>query len=208
MISVALLCWCFYKHKLRNLLLIILAGFLVLNFAPEKFFVKMERVKEGTREATAEERLYLWQIAKNIFRDYPIIGVGPYNYASYVLKYDVEKRFYHLYLDKGLGIVAHSTPLEWLAEMGIIGSLMLILLQICMYKNWRLVYKGKAKTLRSARESDEFHIFTDLTNACAISQIGFWCGALFLTLIIYPFYWILVPFSETWKNISLEYRGA
>jgi O-antigen ligase len=206
--SVAFLCWLFYKNKVRNLLLIIMAAFLVLNFAPDKFFNKMERVKEGTKEATADDRIYLWKIARGMFYDYPILGVGPCNYPFYVLKYDSERRYYHLYLDLGMMKVAHSTPFTWLAEMGILGGIILILLQISMYKNWRFLYKDKSSAFGNGIDRKDSYLLKSINNACAISQVGFWFGALFLSLMIYPFYWILVPFSETWENILLEYKDV
>jgi O-antigen ligase len=208
MILVVLLCWVFYKHKLRNLLLILIAAIVIFSYGSERFFSEMETLEQGTKETTADERIYLWKIAREMFYDYPILGVGPLNYPFHVLQYDTEERYYHLYFDLGMMKVAHSTPFTWLAEMGIVGGMILTLLEISMYKNWRCVYKAKRGAFGNGLGHRDSYLLKSINNACAISQVGFWVGALFLSLMIYPFYWVLVPFSETWKHILLEYKDA
>lgn len=205
MISVAFLCWLFIKHKIRALLPIMLASVLIFIYAPAKFFEEAQTIHVGKQEGTAEERLYSWQIAAKMFIDYPIVGVGPMNYPEFFIEYDYENRFKFASAGRRAfqGRAAHSTPMQWLAEFGIIGSIILIILQIAMYRNWRTVYKNRINGVKMPEV--DFNVLKYMTNACAISQVGFWVAALFLTLLVYPFYWCLIPFSEAWKNIFLEH---
>ena len=204
MIGVGFCWWLTEKNKIRNLLVAVLATVLIFCFAPPKFFAEMDTLKQGTEEGTAGERIYLWGIAWKMFKDHPIFGVGQYNYVDYVIQYDVEKRYYHRYFDKGMKKVAHSTPVQWLAESGIVGAAILIYLQMCMYKNWRIIDNELAQNPRRSIPEDELAVYRNINHACAISQVGFWIAASFLTLIPYPFYWILIPFSETWKDLFLD----
>lgn len=205
MVSVAFLCWFFIKQKIKSLLLIILVIVMISVYAPAKFFTEAQTILLGTQEKTADERTYSWGIAFMMFKDYPIIGLGTMNYPAFFREYDYEDRFGASRGRKAFqGRVAHSTPMQWLAEFGIVGSIMLIILQIAMYKNWRAIYKYKDKIYSKITESD-FRLFKYMTNATAISQVGFWVAALFLSLLVYPFYWCLIPFSEAWKNIFLEH---
>jgi O-antigen ligase len=211
MILVGLLCWKLSENKMKSILLIgslALFIFIVLpNKYTNKFTGEMATLEEGTKEETAADRMYLWGIALKTFRDNPIIGVGPYNHSRFILKYDSEERYYHRYLDKSGLKVAHSTPLQWLAEFGIVGTMILILLQVSMYRNWKIIKEYKKIESDSDLTEHNLKIFEDLNHACAISQVVFWFGALFLSLMPYPFYWCLIPFSETWKNIYVEYLG-
>ena len=100
---------------------------------------------------------------------------------------------------KALSSVA-GMPFVRLAELGIVGTGLLLILVFTLFKNWRLalVYKG-GRT--STKDEAELSFYGSMTHACGISQIAFWMGSLFLSLMIYPFYWAIVPFSEAWKNL-------
>jgi O-antigen ligase len=186
------LCWLFTKYKLRNLILILIASLMVMTFAPSQYFQELETLSQGTEESTADDRLYLWGIGFEMFSDHPMMGVGPSNYPVFFSSYDKGRRY-----EPGELRVPHSMPVQWLAEKGLVGFAILLLLQYAMFKNWSASNK---KYDESRLNENEIQLCKFVSSACAISQIGFWFGALFLTLLNWPFYWILVPFSEAWKN--------
>jgi len=198
MILVAFLSWLLLRHKVRILIIMLLAVILVLNYAPKHFFEEMETLEEGTEEGTADDRIYLWGIAMDMFDDYPVLGVGPMNYPAQFSAYEQGRRY-----PLGVARVPHSTPVQWLAETGVIGSMLLLLLFRALYKNWKLAAIIKNHPKYKDNE-DRSSIFVNITHACAIAQIGFWFGAFFLSLMEFPFYWCLVPFSEVWKNLTLK----
>ncbi len=80
----------------------------------------------------------------------------------------------------------------------------MVMLQLCMYQNWNVIRKQKMALNSQLFESGKFSIIESFTYANMIAQAGFWIAATFLTLMPYPFYWILIPLSESWKNISLN----
>lgn len=201
MIIAGLLCLFIYGLKFRNLLIVITSVTLVFSFAPDKFFKEMKTLEQGTKEETAKDRLYLWGIAIQMFNDNPVIGVGPMNYPVYFWFYEKG----NLYSEKEAFRVAHSTPVQWIAETGIIGSLIMLMLQKSLFSNWKTrKLLVKRNSLLFANNKDSQFII-NMSHACGISQIAFWTGACFLSLLPYPFYWCLIPFSEAWKNISLNY---
>lgn len=198
MILVAILSLLLFKNKLRILVMLTVATILVLSYAPDKFFHEMQTLEQGTKEGTADDRIYLWGVGMEMFYDKPVFGVGPMNYRVEFSKYERGK-WYPI----GVLRVPHSTPVQWLAEMGLFGSLILIMLFIALYKNWKVAFELKrSKGYKHTQEQSS--IFVNVTHACAISQVGFWFGALFLSLMPYPFYWCLIPFSEAWKNLSIN----
>ena len=75
---------------------------------------------------------------------------------------------------------------------------------LSLYRNWKIIYKYKNMMSEPAIIEDDFKLFEMITHACAFSILGFWVGATFLSLLPYPFLWILIPFSEAWKNIVLN----
>jgi O-antigen ligase len=205
MVSVAFLCWLAIKAKFKSLLIIAIATIAILFFAPPKFFREVKTLEQGTQEGTADQRIYLWGIALKMFYDHPILGVGLSNYPLNVLNYDTEERFSFEYYAKGRDRVAHSTPMQWLAETGVIGIIILSTLQIALYRNWKIIHFNKNETSNYSLKDHNQFLFKTISDACAITQVGFWVAALFLSLLPYPFYWCLIPFSETWNNLSLNY---
>lgn len=190
----AFFCWLPYRKQFKTLLIMATAIILVIMLAPPIFFSELETLKQGTKEGTAKSRIYTWGIAIDMFKDHPIIGVGIMNYPEYFLSYDYLKKWRGHRQGKR---VAHSTPLQWLAETGIVGMVIFILLQKALFKNW--------STRRQITKTKGLKIYKDLTDACGIAQLAFWVGGAFLSLLPYPFYWVLIPFSESWKIICIDY---
>ncbi len=208
MVGVGFFCWIFIKYKIRTLIIIAIAVICVFQLAPPKFFTEMNSIKEGTKEGTAFDRVYMWGIALVMFKDHPILGVGPFNFPEYYPEYNLRQR---VNADRAPNIdptakrVAHSTPVQWLAELGIIGAGVLLLLQIPLFANWRTINKYKEIVKYETQKFDGFLFFKFLTHANAIAQFSFWISALFLSLMNYPFYWILIPLSETCKILFTKY---
>ncbi len=216
MFIATLLCLLLYDNRIRNLLLMATAAllvFLVFTYGPSLNMTRSlsgrltTTMDQGTQEETVNDRLYLWGFAIEMFDDHPILGVGPMNYPVNFNSYEKGQR----YTDRGgLWRVAHSTPLQWLAETGITGSIIFILVQVALYKNWKIIYLMKKRIAALAQPKIQVAIsdFNNISYACMISQVAFWIGALFLTLLPYPFFWCLIPFSEGWKNIYVHYVDA
>lgn len=202
LIIAGLLCWSLYGQKLLNLFILLSITILVFSFAPQKYFNEMKTLEQGTEEGTADDRIYLWGFAIQMFKDHPVIGVGPMNYPAYFWSYEKGARYQ---AKRALRRVAHSTPIQWLAETGLVGSVILLMLQKSLYRNWRNRYFHNKINSNQSTASKDIRFLTNMSHSCAISQIAFWLGALFLTLINYPFYWCLPAFSVAWKNISLDY---
>lgn len=77
----------------------------------------------------ANVRLQMWEAAKNIFRQYPILGAGPDSYGT--LMYD----FYAGEIEGGrIHLHAHNTYFEVLAEMGLAGLLSFLWIFVLFFK--------------------------------------------------------------------------
>jgi len=213
MVIGGLLCLLLYDNKIRNLLFIgttVAIVFLVFTYGPQLNMTRSlsgrltKTMDQGTHEETVNDRLYLWGFAIQMFNDNPILGVGPMNYPVKFYSYEKGEKYSER---SGVWRVAHSTPLQWLAETGVIGVIIFILLQAALYKNWKIIYliKKKRAIISQPKTQVAMSDFNNISHACMISQVAFWIGALFLTLLPYPFYWSLIPFSEGWKNIYLHY---
>ena len=195
MFIVGFFCWLLSGNKVRNTIFLVVAVVLVLQFAPPVFFEEMETLEQGTEEGTASDRIYLWGFAFEMFADHPILGIGPLNYPYFFSSYEKGQKY-----PIGAQRAPHSTPIQWIAEMGIVGIIILLMLQYSMYKNWKFTITYK-REYGIEKGNSNFVFYELVTHAIAISQIAFWFAALFLSLLPFPFYWVLPAFSEAWKNI-------
>ena len=191
-----------YKNrKLRNMVIAFLVVILIISFGT-RFVEEMGTLKQGTEEKTASARIYFWSLAMEMFSDNPVMGVGPNNYPELFSKYDYAP-FNPEHPE--VKYVAHSTPIQWLAEMGIIGSAVLYILLVTLYRNWKSV-KNSPIQRNDTLKSDNLSFLKNMNHACGFSQVAFWTGALFLSLIGYPFFYILVPFSELSRRLYFQYQ--
>lgn len=203
---VAVFGWLLYEHRLRNFMWIALAVTVVMFYAPPSFFSQMDTLQQGDKQGTAADRVYLWKVAINMFKDYPIIGVGPYNYPEYFDRYKmtVNSEDAQRYSDQTYRRVAHSTPIEWLAENGILGSFILLSLQFSIFKDWKMIFRKKIGISKIKKDNSKIAIYLNLGHASAISIVAFWFASMFITVTEYPFYWCLVPFFVAWRNIAQD----
>jgi len=121
--------WLMFTHRRGiaiGLFFMAAAGFGIA--APLDFWQKMATIVERgdsnpwieySIEPSKHERLVLWGLAKKLYSQYPITGVGPMNYPVISAE---ETTFTDPYQGQR-GLQAHNTWLQLLAEYGTIGGL-------------------------------------------------------------------------------------
>ena len=122
----------------------------------------------------------------------------PELYVPYNLQYRI-KADRHPRRDPYLKRVAHSTPIEWIAETGILGSLIFSLMLFSIHSNWKHIH-----LYRKSDPNQSIQYIKTHNNATIVSIIGFWTGALFVSVLFWPFFWILVLFSEMGNNVYMQ----
>lgn len=209
---VGILCWLLIRKKVFALFAVLIAIVLILNFAPKRLFNRIQTLQtQGTEELTAFDRIYGWHVAMLMFKDHPILGVGPANYApnfpNYSTRYSkVAKRVPNRSLK--IQRVCHSTEIEWLATTGIIGAIILISLLITLLGNWLFVKKSRKIVGKELSKHPQYILLETLGHSSAISVAAFWVGGFFITIIIFPFFWILVPMSVVANNLIVDFDST
>ncbi len=142
---------------------------------------------DAVQRGRATEMLAAW----NVFRDYPVLGVGPGQFAAV---YSLE------YMSTGFEMRrivetrrAHSLILEMLAEVGAIGvgiflGIIFVLVRR-LYQQWRL-----------RRVSDPEA--ADFGLAFILSIVGYMGTALFLQLSYQRYYWFLIAMASATVHIA------
>jgi putative inorganic carbon (HCO3(-)) transporter len=124
--------------------------------------------------------------ALEMFRDYPILGVGPGNYPLHYLDYSEQ-----IGLDPRLEQrEAHSLPLEALAETGIVGAVALgAILWVALRGAWR------ARQGLAGRDAL-------LAEGIFVALVSFLVAALFLHLTYPRYLWLMIGFGLAAGNLA------
>jgi len=143
-IAMATSIWLRSRRKIAVLAATALAVGSFCLIAPQlasRYLASMQTISEGTKSGTGADRADLWGIAWREFLSSPIVGVGTANYGpagQRVLRpQDVTAGGYtvgHLYER-----VPHSAPMRILAEYGLIGAVIALLLVADFFRTNRRI---------------------------------------------------------------------
>lgn len=165
------------KSKTFNLVL--LAGGLVFLIDQGGEMLSRTVTTVQKAETNAEEpinpRIVSWDIAFQLAKEYPILGVGPQRFLE-ASRFHFPGKSPH---------VPHNTFLNFSANMGIVAGFIYLMF---FWISWK-IYRWNKKALNE--HPDQFHTY--INKASFSSLVGFFVGSMFLDLIIFePFYFLLL----------------
>jgi O-antigen ligase len=168
------------------------AALMVLVLVPAVIYVmptaNMDRMRSAENyesDTTASHRILLWKAGMRMFPDYPILGVGPSNYAL-IRMTDYSQDDPH-----PTPTVQHNTFVEALTELGSLGMLCFLALIVLLL---RLNAKTRRLLLESgagAKESYEYCLALGLD----LALVGFLSAGFFHSSLFYPHLWVLLGLS-------------
>lgn len=146
---------------------------------------RMRSALDWENDPTASMRVTLLKAGMRMFRDNPIVGVGPRNfYVSYTRQYVRSEA-------NPSPWAPHSIYLQALSELGLMGSVSLLALCVLLL---RLNARTRNHLLVSGlvgRRSFEYCLAVGLD----LALVGFLVSGAFLTVLYYPHLWILLGLS-------------
>ena len=151
-------------------------------------------------QGTADLRLEIWQIGLRMWRANPIFGVGPDNFRWMVGAYESTEQHEKFGRDLSGSIIAHSLFVELLAELGIAGALVLILLLVRTFKDLQQVVRS-ARPLASATSGDAFALrcYADAVTGALIACL---VNGAFLSLLYFSYLWLFVMLASAIWQLS------
>jgi O-antigen ligase len=172
------------KRKILGLLMLVICGMLCINLLSTD---QLERFRKmGTKEdSTARERIETWKDAIQIFKDFPVTGVGIGNFV------EANQTIY----ESDNPYVQHNIYLEALTETGLPGLLIFLLIIYSFFKNQKEV---KFKLIEHNIVDPFFH---NLIKGLNISMVGFLIAGFFITVLFYPFLWVNLTISVALKKV-------
>ncbi|MBF0371306.1 MAG: putative O-glycosylation ligase, exosortase A system-associated [Magnetococcales bacterium] len=161
--------WLKNRHKwLLGLVMIIGIG-LLLNFMPPKWQERMEDIfkeEEILDDLSVSGRFIAWNFALEVVKDRPLIGTG-FRGFSY--------KTYAIYSPENWARDAHSIYFEVLAEQGIPGLTLFVLMYLFTFQSGRWVIKN-------TKDRPELIWANDLAAMLQVSLVGYAVAGAFLGL--------------------------
>ncbi|PID78156.1 MAG: hypothetical protein CSB21_01645 [Deltaproteobacteria bacterium] len=182
-----------FRKKIILLLFVGILGFFYLTNT--SFWTRMGRINtdESEMDRSAAGRIEAWRAAMLMFSDYPF-GVGEGRF----------KKIIGEYVPEAAGRDAHNTFFRCLAELGIQGIAILLIL---ILNAFRILSKIEKEVRESQNEEFASEINLEIF-ALRISLSMYLVTTMFLThTYIEEFYWLLlfpVFLKRCWENHSLE----
>ena len=182
------------RKRWRNIFSIILVsivmGSALISMLPDAY-VKDMRSINATDDDTRDLRYLHWTTAWEMFKDNPVLGVGPLNYPWRSNEYFHLSSYYDPNARNRSGRQTHSLYLTLLPELGFLGT--------AFY--FSIVYSVlKFKVIGVARRGGEREISILYKKMIYASLAGFFVSSLFISVLYYPIFWHIAAFSYLIKK--------
>lgn len=206
LLSVGAMLWIRSTKKLVTLAVVLLMSGAVVALAPTKYWQEIASIADADKAGdTGFERLYLWEIAWQMFLDNPVLGVGPANYQYNNLNYEDPQRVAqgrHVW-----GQVAHSLYFTLLPEYGIVGTVLFAAMIIKTVRQRRhLLRAGRALLEKADAFSDEerqrIGMLMQLAGAMDTSLVALLTTGAFISVLYYPHVWLLTAYTVVLCHIA------
>lgn len=217
----AILLYLFLSLPKKKVVLIpaVLLGLGVWMTAPDSYWTEMNTIihdVQDTEQGTGALRREYWFIARRMFYDNPILGVGFGNYPWNVNEYQTEQQF-EMAGRSYAGSAVHSVYFAVLAELGIAGSLIFVALLWHVLRDTKLIiervkgWEGEEHFVnRSILDLKTSALVSDLAkakwyaHAIRASLLGYLIAGMFLSVFAYPHFWILTALSVALKEATIS----
>jgi probable O-glycosylation ligase (exosortase A-associated) len=170
----------FARRRVRIGLALALGVALLLALAPDSYWSEM-RTMFDSQDATREERLRSWEQARAVWRDNPVLGVGPGNVAWVIGQYET----YDTRLTHSLGGRAvHSLYFELLADLGLVG--------VALYGTLAVLILLRCVGIARGRDVMHAHAWA---RAIPCSLVACLTSGIFLSVLYYPHLYLRVALT-------------
>jgi O-antigen ligase len=190
LVAVALYCLWRSPKKVMGLSIVAAVTGVLFLFAGDTFWKEIDTTGDY-ETGTSDVRLEIWKAGVRMWKANPVLGVGAGNFRWVIEDYQTPEQFEKFGRGLGGSIIAHSSHVEMLSELGSVGALAMIVLTVS-------TWTGLGKIRPPRRKPDEPPLHPDLVELghyadavrCAILAIL--VNGTFLSLFYYSHLWVLI----------------
>lgn len=189
--AVALYCLARSPRKWLGLGVVSLTVLLLMAIAGPAFWADIRTTSDFT-SGTADVRVEIWKTGIRMWQANPVFGVGAGNFRWVIGDYQTAEQFEKFGRSLGGSIVAHSLPVELLAELGLAGAIATVALVISTWKGL-----GKVRDAIPVRAADRdlaaLRCYADAVRASILAVL---VNGVFLSLLYYSHLWLLLALGS------------
>jgi O-antigen ligase len=190
LVAVGLYCLWRSPKKVMGLSIISALSGALLLFGGDNFWKEIDTTGDY-ESGTGDMRLELWKAGVRMWKANPVLGVGAGNFQWVIGDYQSEEQFEKFGRSLAGSVVAHSSHVEMISELGSVGAAAMIVL------TWT-TWTGLGKIRPPKRKPGEPPLHPDLVQLghyadavrCAILAVL--VNGTFLSLFYYSHLWVLI----------------
>jgi O-antigen ligase len=214
LIGVVLFCVLKSPRKKQALVALVVGALLLSLVAGPKYWEEMGTITD-TKEATADMRFELWEIAGRMFVYNPLFGVGPGNYRWNVGIYQSVEQLEKFGRELTYSVVVHSTYFEILSELGLAGAILFATILFRTFRDLRRIRSSKdfAKTTENDRQRRPISRNDTLprTDAQQLpyyslaimgSLVGYLVPSAFVSFTYFSHFWLLIALAVALNEVA------
>jgi len=203
------------QKKKQALIILTLMAVLAGAVAGPEYWEEMGTITD-TKESTADLRIEFWTIAWRMFLANPVIGVGPGNYRWNIGDYQSAEQLEKFGHPLTASVVVHSTYFEILAELGLVGMLLFLILLLKSFQELRQVNLDQryeiphAKAIAPSVNSETLQVIKNVQQMRLFSRaiigglIGFLIPAAFISFTFFSHFWLLIAMAVACHDVALK----
>ena len=181
------------KRRLSLALLVVIVVPISLSIMPQKWFDRMDTMRNYEQDSSATGRLNAWQFAFNLALARPIVGGG---FETFV------PELFSIYApEPSRSADAHSIYFEVLGEHGFVGLALFLGLGISLWRacSW---------TIRRARDDPDLEEFEHLQRMVQVSLVAYAVSGAFLGLAYFDLFYNLIAIAVIAKISVVDHMRS
>jgi O-antigen ligase len=184
--------WYKGKRKFIGIAVLIIAASAFILLIPGDNWTRFQQINTE-QDSSGQTRLKLWQAGIEMANNYPLTGVGPDNFI-----YMNRNR-----QDSAFRFEQHNVYVQAASELGYPGLILFVAMILGCFYNQR-----KVRLMLKEKGIDDPFLY-GLSHGIDISLVGFAVNGMFITVLYYPFFWMLLSLSVSLFDVvrQIEQRS-
>jgi len=193
--------WITSPRKLISTLFVAIVAITVMQVAPDRWFDRMETIKNADQDMSFIGRVAAWKVSVNIANDNPVFGAGfDATQVKWIWdKYKQASNFIDVNIPEGIAYkAAHSNYFQVLGDLGYVGLLLfLALLAAAFVTRWQI------KSLATKTPGDNAWS-VDLATAINLSLVAFIAGGAGVSLAYFELAHLLIVILAIIRRLLIQ----
>ena len=192
--AVALYCLVRSPKKLAGAGVLSVAAIALVAFAGPLFWAEI-KTSTDSDTGTGDFRIEVWKIGLRMWQANPLTGVGAGNFRWVLSDYQSAEQFAKYGRDLGGSVIAHSLPVELLAELGLAG---VVAVAILVWATWTKLGRLRAEgpSLNSRWADADPATMRCYADALRCGMVAILVNGVFLSLMYYSHLWLLIAMGS------------